>query len=426
MVKNGARRSIAEIVDDDLCIGCGLCEAVTGGRVAMTMTDAGSLRPWPVSAISADEDRVLTAACPGAVAPVRVDGDASGSGESDGGESGRVSTVDVDPIWGASLSMTMAWAGEPEVRFRAATGGVLTALGRHLLAEGDVSFVLHVGADPDAPTRSRWVISESPDDVLANTGSRYGPTAPLAGLGVALDRGEPFALIAKPCDLGAVHAHATVDHRVDDLCRYRLTMVCGGQSKLTKTLGVLDGFGLAETEVALMRYRGFGNPGPTRVESRSGAAHELTYLDMWADESGWDLETRCKLCPDALGECADIAAADAWPGGAPTGEDEGFNAIVVRTEVGRRLVSAATVAGRLVLGDPVTVEQLNDFQPHQVRKKMALAARYRGMADAGVIPIHAPDLHLGELGAELDLEAREAQRAGTARRFREIAERRRG
>ncbi|MDH3298998.1 MAG: Coenzyme F420 hydrogenase/dehydrogenase, beta subunit C-terminal domain [Acidimicrobiia bacterium] len=407
MANPGSSRSIAEVVANDLCIGCGLCEAVTGGRVTMTMTDAGSLRPSPVVAIAGQEDRVLAAACPGVVAPVRVDGD----------EPAPL----IDPVWGAHRSMVMAWAGDQEVRFKAATGGVLTALGRHLLAVGEVAFVLHVGADPDAPSRSRWVMSESIDDVLANTGSRYGPTAPLAGLGAALDRSEPFALIAKPCDLGAVHALATTDPRVDELCRYRLAMVCGGQSRLTKTLGVLDGFGLTEDDVTLMRYRGHGNPGPTRVESRSGGAHELTYLDMWADESSWDLETRCKLCPDALGECADVAAADAWPGGAPTGEDEGFNATIVRTRVGEQLVAAAAAAGRLVVGEPVTAHQLDDFQPHQVRKKVALAARYRGMIDAGVPPIHAPDLRLDELGARLDADAQAAQRAGTLRRFQVIA-----
>ncbi len=416
------RTTIAEVVADDLCIGCGLCEAVTGGRVTMTMTDAGSLRPSPLDGLTAEEDRLLSAACPGLVAPVRVDdGEGDGGGDGDGDDGDDLSAgLMLDPVWGVYRSMTMAWAGEPEVRFKAAAGGVLTALGRHLLSAGQVGFVLHVGADPEAPARSRWVISESPDGVLANTGSRYGPTAPLAGLGVALDRDEPFALIAKPCDLGAVHAYAAIDPRVDELCRYRLAMVCGGQSRLTKTIGVLDHFGLAETEVTLMRYRGHGNPGPTRVESRTGAAHELGYLDLWADESGWDLESRCKLCPDALGECADVAVADAWPGGAPVGEDEGFNAIIIRTAVGERLVAEAVAGGRLVVGESVTADQLNDFQPHQVRKKVALSARYRGMADAGVDPIHAPDLRLDELGARLESDAQEIQRVGTLRRLRAI------
>ena len=401
--------SVAEVVAADLCVGCGLCEAVSGGRVTMRLTPSGSLRPGPLDGLTNDQERAVLAACPGVVAGPRPD-PAMADGEPPAGEL-------LDPVWGRYRSMTMAWAGDPDVRFRAATGGVLTALGRHLVGAGEVAFVLHVGPDPDRPLTNRWVLSETKEGVSANTGSRYNPTAPLAGLVAALDRGEPFAVIAKPCDLGAIHRFATVDSRVDELCRYRLAMVCGGQSRLTKTVGLIEGFGLAPGEVAAVSYRGHGNPGPTTVTTQDGTVHRTSYAEMWADESSWDVETRCKLCPDALGECADIAAADAWPGGGPAGEDEGFNAVVVRTKAGERLMSAAVDAGNLVVGEPVTASDLNDFQPHQVRKKQALASRYQGMADAGVPPIQAPGLRLDELGNALDEAARRAQREGTARRL---------
>ncbi len=121
-----------------------------------------------------------------------------------------------------------------------------------------------------------------------------------------------------------------------------------------------------------------------------------------------------------MGEAADIAAADAWPGGAPVGEDDGFNAVVVRTRVGERLMAEATAAGHLIVGGPLTAGQLNDFQPHQVRKKLALAARYNGMADAGVPPIRAEGLRIDELGRRLDPAIADAQRAGARRRMEGI------
>ena len=65
--------------------------------------------------------------------------------------------------------------------------------------------------------RNRWVISESPEELQANCGSRYAPTAPLAGLEHALERHEPFAVTAKPCDLGALHTLSAVDPRIDQL-----------------------------------------------------------------------------------------------------------------------------------------------------------------------------------------------------------------
>ena len=57
--------------------------------------------------------------------------------------------------------------------------------------------------------------------------------------------------------------------------------------------------------------------------------------DLWEDEGKWRLQFRCKICADAIGELADIAVCDAWPGGGPTGEDEGFNGFIARTRTPR-------------------------------------------------------------------------------------------
>ena len=138
---------------------------------------------------------------------------------------------------------------------------------------------------------------------------------------------------------------------------------------------------------------------------------------MWEDESGWEVETRCKLCPDALGEASDVAAADVWPGGAPTGEDEGFNGIIVRTAVGEDLVGSAVASSDLVLGDPITPRQFDGLQPHQVRRKEALAARYQGLSDAGISPIETHDLRIAELGRRMDPEQFEQQRSGAQQRI---------
>lgn len=392
-------QSIAEVVTGGLCIGCGLCEAVTQGRVRMEMTGYGSLRPAPSDGFSPVEEAQLLSACPGVSVTPRERG---------GGET--------DAVWGHYSSMRFAWAADPDVRFRAATGGALTALGLHLLKSGKVAFILQVTADSEQPMLSRWIISETPDDVVSASGSRYAPTAPLAGFMAALERREPFAIIAKPCDLNAVHNLSHSDPRVDALCRYRLAMVCGGQSRLKKSQELLAEFNVAEEELSLFRHRGFGNPGRTRIETRDGRAFEKTYLDLWADESGWQLETRCKFCPDALGEAADVAAADVWPGGSPTGEDAGFNGIVVRSPDGEALVGDAVAAGDLVSDAAITPRQFDDFQPHQVRKKQALTSRYAGLAAAGLATIRTAGLRLEKLAAELDPEQRRAEFEGAVRR----------
>ncbi|MDH3532387.1 MAG: Coenzyme F420 hydrogenase/dehydrogenase, beta subunit C-terminal domain [Gammaproteobacteria bacterium] len=324
-----------------------------------------------------------------------------------------------DEIWGHYVLMRYAWAGDADARYRGSTAGVLSALGGFLIRSGQAAFVLHVGPDPDKPMRSRWYLSEDPDDVLARAGSRYGPTAPLAGLLTAIERDEPFAIIAKPCDLSTVHRYAETAPRLDTLCVARLAMVCGGQSRLSKSRGVLDAIGVSENEIALFRYRGFGNPGRTRIELKDGRCFEKTYLEQWQDESTWDLETRCKVCADALGEAADVVVADVWPGGSPTGEDEGLGGLIVRSSIGKALVDTAVAAGTIVLGDHITPRQFDSLQPHQVRKKLALTSRLEGLDDAGLPGIEAPGLRLEALADRLDQDSKQRERDGTRRRARE-------
>lgn len=393
--------SLREVVEHGLCIGCGLCEALGPERWRMTMTAEGRLRPAPVAEEDAGKDTAILACCPGVVAEASADGDKH------------------DAVWGRYSHMGEAWAGDPDIRYRAATGGVLTALGVHLLRSGKARFILHCAADPERPMRSRWVMSGTPEEVSARAGSRYGPSDTLAGLEAALARGEPFAIIAKPCDAGAVRARAKADPRIDALLVAVLVMVCGGASDLGKSWMLLDELGLREEEVSLFRYRGYGNPGPARVETKDGRAFERSYDELWGDEAGWRIQTRCKLCPDAIGEAADVAAADIWPNAQPEGEDEGFNGIITRSATGQRLMEEAVAAGDLVLGADHTPRDYDHFQPHQLRKKRAMAARLRGLSAAGW-PVYAHQgLRLDELNEGCAAEQQGATRRAQSGRFSE-------
>ena len=55
---------------------------------------------------------------------------------------------------------------------------------------------------------------------------------------------------------------------------------------------------------------------------------------------------------------------------------------------------------------------------YQVNKKIALQARYQGLADAGAPKINAPDSRLETLAERLTADETENERAGTARRFK--------
>ena len=396
--------TVEQIVENGLCIGCGLCQAVAEpGAITLVLTPEGRERPVVRAPLPPSTIGLINAICPG----TRVDGAQPGT---------QTTAALLDPVWGPAEALAIGYAADPAVRYRASTGGVLTALGQFLADSGRVSFVLHVGASTTQPMLTQSRLSFDSAAVLEGAGSRYGPAAPLVDFCAALDRAEPFALIAKPCDIGAVRNLAGHDPRVDQFMRYALTFVCGGASDLTKSEQVLAQFGVEREEVTSFRYRGNGNPGPTRVETSDGRSFELTYQEMWEDEATWQIQTRCKICPDATGEGADIAASDVWPGGGPTGEDEGFNGIIVRTTRGLELYRDAVAAGAIVIdAQPIDFRDFDVFQPHQVRKKRAIWARFAGMRSAGHPVPQTENLRLDEcarlnlIGANL-AEARGARR----------------
>ncbi|SDF91744.1 coenzyme F420 hydrogenase subunit beta [Limimonas halophila] len=408
----GRPLTLDEIVQGGLCMGCGLCAAVAAPeRVAMVMTPEGRLRPVPREPLDAATDARINAVCPGVTVQGPDPADAALEAET-------------DDIWGPADEVVIAHASDPDVRYRAASGGILTALGQHLVATGAVDFVLHVGAAQGAPMRSEARVDADPDGVLAGASSRYGPSTPLHDITQLLDRGRPFAVIGKPCDITGVRNLQRQDPRARELIRYALALVCGGMSDLTKSQGVLDDHGMRESELSLFRYRGHGNPGPLRAETEDGRAVEIGYNAMWGDEVGWALQPRCKICPDAIGEVADIAAADCWPGGGPSGEDAGFNAVLVRTARGRELFDAALRADAVTIDRASSVREMDDFQPHQVRKKNAVRARYIGMAAAGLPVPATPGLRTVKLAKQQPLsflltEARAARRRAKTGRLGE-------
>ncbi|MEM9464608.1 MAG: Coenzyme F420 hydrogenase/dehydrogenase, beta subunit C-terminal domain [Actinomycetota bacterium] len=396
------------IVEQGLCIGCGLCEAIAPDSIEVRKADTGFEVPFVIGDLDhATVDRIYDV-CPG----TRIEGLPDRLVEPD---------TTVDPVWGPWRRIVRAWAGDPHVRHVGSTGGVLTALAQYLLTSGRVDFVLHAKASTSEPTFGEPTISFTDAEILEGAGSRYGPTATLRTITDALDRDRPFAFIGTPCDISALRNHARHDPRVDTLVRYWMTPVCGGFGEPQFTTDFVAGLGIDPDTVTALRYRGFGCPGPTRIESETTTV-EAHYLDYWGDDdSQWGLPWRCKICPDGIGEAADIAASDTWPGGSPTREesetDLGVNAIIARTVAGAELLAAAEADGALVVERDIGVDDMSEYQPHQVRKKHQAGLRIEAIGLAGRIRPETARLRIDELAAEHPVEVRAAAIAGTRRRI---------
>ena len=408
---------LQQIVNDGMCIGCGICESVAGERsIKMTVDVSGAEQPIVKGELdTAVMDRIVRL-CPG----TNVHGLPERLLDKD---------TQYDQTWGFWRQISLAWSAEPEVQYIGSTGGLLTALGLYLIESASVDFIVHAKASTTQPTFGEHCISRNREQVLAAAGSRYGPTATLADIVNIIDRceqaGETFAFIGTPCDVSALRNLAAVDSRVDRLCRYQLAMVCGGFMQPQGMRTALESFGINPDDVKTVRYRGHGCPGPTRIETHDGSVVERDYLDFWGeDDSAWQLPFRCKVCPDGIGDAADIAASDTWNGGAPTREgqqdDPGINAAVVRSAAGEQLLSDAVAAGYVALGADVTPRDMDRFQPHQVARKKAVWARFVGMRSTGMVVPDVSRLRLKPMARGNSLKTNLAEARGARRRSKSV------
>ena len=385
--------NLENIVNNGLCIGCGLCQSITGkDYIKISMSSKGRLEPKEIKKISSEKFNKILNVCPGVIVeglPKKlVDKKAK-----------------YDLLWGYYLSLFYAWSTDKKIRYESSTGGLLNGLSLYLLDANKVNFILHTATNPEKPMRSVSRFSYNKDDLLnANSCSRYGPASPLDKFHEALDLNQPFAFVGKPCDISAIRQLSKTDERVNKLCKYLLTLVCGGSTEFTKSQDFIESFKVKEDELTIFRYRGFGNPGKMYIKTYDGREHDKEYNSFWGEESTWRVHFRCKICPDAIGESSDIAALDTWRGGSPKGEDEGFNAAIVRTTNGLNLLNEAIKAGYIKKGDDLTIEDINDFQPHQVNKKKAVYARHEGMKKQNIPTIYTNGLRIKEL---YDLNSKE-------------------
>ncbi|MEM7282503.1 MAG: Coenzyme F420 hydrogenase/dehydrogenase, beta subunit C-terminal domain [Pseudomonadota bacterium] len=403
-------KTLNRIISEGKCIGCGLCASMFPEQLSIRKTSSGYLRPAENKALSNDQTEALWSVCPGVV-------------QTGLPEQHIAHDTAVDDIWGPIRHVVTAHASNPSVRFRGSTGGVLTALCQYLVEGSIVSYVSHVTASADNPGHGDPFVSQTSEQVLQGSGSRYGPSAPLMSLYQHLDKDEPFAIVAKPCDISAVRRLALTEPRINDLVRYFLTPVCGGFMPPFALDNFFKRTGVNPSDVVSLSYRGNGCPGPTRIELSNGEVIEKTYLDLWGtDASMWHLAWRCKICPDGTGEGADIAVADTWRGGSPDpttlDSDPGTNAIIVRTVAGGDLIDGAVAAGFLEMQGESSIEDLNHWQPHQVTKKIASQARYRGMLECDQLPIRTPGMANKRLLESMTEQTRLAQTEGTVERIK--------
>ncbi|MHB8869885.1 MAG: Coenzyme F420 hydrogenase/dehydrogenase, beta subunit C-terminal domain [Thermoleophilia bacterium] len=232
------------------------------------------------------------------------------------------------------------WAADEATRFKGASGGAATAIVQGALATGVIDAALLVGMGGAPPGASALaatpVVARSADQIAACRGSKYSAVALNTALRRVLDEPGRYALVGLPCHIQGLRLAQRHHPSLRERVVLALGIFCGLTAVPRATEIAARRAGVDPTELAEVSYRGPDWPGGMRLVTRSGGVREVPYpdyFDRWVDV--W-VPSRCRLCPDALAELADISVGDAWLDrftGTP-----GVSDVIARTDIGAALL----------------------------------------------------------------------------------------
>lgn len=369
---------IKRINASKLCSGCGLCEVVAGSdKVRMCYDKDGFLRPRYLEStgkLSRDQNALLERICPGlSAAPCLGD--------------------NYNRTWGAISKIVVGWAADPEIRRMAASGGALTATLIHLLNSRRIDGVVQVRQAGTNLLKTEVVISTSREQILKCMGSLYMPSAPLSQLNDLGRLGGRYAVVAKPCDIQALRDYLMVNPQLADRVTVLIAFMCGGVPSIKGTEQILREYGITLERIEQLRYRGDGWPGYLAARDQNQQACKLSYSESWGRYLNKHLQLRCKVCPDGIGEHADLVFGDGWyltENNEPSfSEREGRSLIIARNAKGLEILNSGISAGTLQV-DSFSLEELNLIQPHQRRRRALALSRVLALRLFGM---ETPDYH---------------------------------
>lgn len=288
-----------------------------------------------------------------------------------------VNARQTDEGLGQVLEIWEGYARDPVLRYQASSGGLLSALALYCLEKEGMGSVLHTGMSENRPWTNCTVVSCKRVELLARTGSRYAPSSPCDGLAAIEESDRPCVFIGKPCDAAAVRALRRERPCLDQKLGLVLTFFCAGTPSGQGTLDLLDSLEVKPGETTKLRYRGEGWPGKFKVEAgHPSREYSLSYEESWGQLAGYR-PLRCHLCPDGLGQCADLACGDAWQSFSGDG-DPGRSIVLVRTTRGREVLHRA-MAAQYVQLQPLDTQAVLAAQHSLLQRRNELFGRLLAM-----------------------------------------------
>ena len=398
-------KNFKDVVDWGLCSGCGACLSIRDGHAPDHMQETvDGLRPLFNSHRKGNAAELSM--CPGYRVATKEKTEHTTSKEY------NVAFLE-HPLIGRFNHIFNGYAGDPVIRYRGSSGGVLTALSLYCLDNGIADYVVHTGSSPTLPWRNITRFSKNRNDLLQNTGSRYVTSSPCEALKVIEQDNKKYIFIGKPCDISAVRTAIESRPVLSERILILLTFFCAGTPSTLGTKNLISDLGVVPEKIKSIQYRGCGWPGRFLVTTSNEEEYSRSYEQSWGYLQHFR-PLRCYLCADGLGELGDISCGDAWD--LFSKQTTGISYLLTRTAIGVELLESAQDAGYVIL-ETSDADHVISAQPGLINRKKAMYGRLLARKLLGIPTIEYSGFRLKSIWRTVQLKEKIRIVAGTLKRI---------
>lgn len=352
-------RVIAQVVDNDLCTGCGLCTyKCSSDALTMSWNEEGFLVPKLTG--DCDNDSLCINVCPFNPSPIEAVKDETVLSDIFLSES----TETHDKL-GKLISIYAAYS--EDYRDTSSSGGMGTYVFDQLLDQGIVDHVFSVRSSDKENEYYQYKVSSSKDDLRDSSKTRYYPVT-LATVFSEIDQLEgKVAIVGIACFVKAIRLAQYYDPMLKEKIPFVAGIICGGvKSKFfTEYLASKAGANYQSIESPDYRIKDKTSNasdysfGCIDVESREYKKIKMHDLGgMWG--TGLFKGNACDFCDDVVTELADISLGDAWL--RPYSLDgRGTSVIITRSPLAESIIQEG-IASSMIAVEAITPETMRKSQ----------------------------------------------------------------
>ena len=333
--------TIAQVVKDGLCTGCGTCIALCPKEaIKLTINEKKGIYVPALNEEKCDNCGICYEVCPGH----EVDFKALNL-EIFGKEPENI-------LIGNYLNCYVGHSTDYDIRYNSASGGLVTQLLIFALEEGVIDGALVTKMKKDKPLEPEPFIARTKEEIIEASKSKYCPVPANIALKEILKskEGERFAVVGLPCHIHGIRKAEQTNKKLKEKIVLHLGIVCNHAPNFWGTKLLLQKLKVRKDDVIKLDYRGQGRPGAMKI-SLKGSELELLLSDYWNFVGAYFFyPARCLMCSDEICELADISFGDAW---LPELSDDkiGASIIISKSKIGEEILEATKLKSEIELND---------------------------------------------------------------------------